>query len=355
MALATAAAIAGIVGTGVGVAKSLSGGGGADRTQYDLLLRQLQDSQANSTNARIAAAGVNQMARSGFDDGQGGGLRYDPATGTWHSTLGPEALAAQRASDAATTTRNTTDMYRAGGANDQAAMNAARSQAFIDAARRRYEDFRPQTADELTALLTSQVADANNQTYEPMRGMVAGQALRSGNSAGSAVLDRLAMQQGNDLRRGMIDARVAALQNVGNINNTQRQGLAMDLGAANAAGTPNFQYPGIAPSTYNKDMLAALTSRANNAGYTSAYGLQAANQAQSIANTAGKDAAGAVPDPFAGLNRAELGLRNLSQTLGSNNSRALYDKIGGWFGPGQQDPTNTWTYLQDNPVGDDSF
>src|SRR6187399_1535444 len=140
----TAAAIAGIIGTGVGVGKSLFGGGSQDQQrQYELMLRQLEDSNANRTNAQIQGANINRLATAGFDDGQGGGFSYDPATGTWHSKLGPNAQAVQDAADRASVDRNTLDMQQARQANMRSDRNAIAAQPMIDAARRRMEGFRP--------------------------------------------------------------------------------------------------------------------------------------------------------------------------------------------------------------------
>ncbi len=331
MALATAAAIASIVGTGVGVGKSLFGGNGAQNQQYDLLRQQLEDSNANRTNTAISVANINRMGRAGFEDSQGSGLSYDPVTNTWSSKLGPIPLAAQNAADSAAIGRNTTDMYQAQGANARADINASRAQPLIDAAMRRYADFRPTTSDELTSLLTNQAADANTQAYRPIIQAITQAANRSSTNAGGQIAD-VGEKSSADLRRGMIEARLAALQGTENINNQRRQGLTSDLTTAMAAGTPSFQYPTITPSTNNKDMLAALTSRANAAGITSAYGLGAANQAQGLSNEAAKAAAGKVPDPLNNLNTLELGLNSLSKGLNSLAGTDLGKKIGGWFG-----------------------
>jgi hypothetical protein len=332
MALATAAAIASIVGTGVGVGKSLFGGNGAQNQSYDLLLRQLEDSNANRTNTQVALANINRMGRAGFEDSQGSGLSYDPVTNTWSSKLGPIPLAAQNAADSAAIGRNTTDMYQAQGANARADANASRAQPLIDAAMRRMSDFRPTTSEELTSLLTNQAADANTQAYRPIIQAITQAANRSSTNAGGQIAD-VGEKSSADLRRGMIEARLAALQGTESINNQRRQGLTSDLTTAMAAGTPNFQYPTITPSTNNKDMLAALTSRANASGITSAYGLGAANQAQGLSNAAADAASKRVPDPLNNLNGVEKGLDSLSQLLKDPALKGLFSG-GGGTGPG---------------------
>jgi hypothetical protein len=330
MALATAAAIAGLASAGIGVYKGLtSGGGTAQQRQYDLMLRQLQDSNANRTAAQVAGANINQLATAGFSDGQGGGLQYDRGSGTWRSTLGPQAQAVQSAADAASIGRNTTDMVQAQGANARADLNASRAQPLIDAARRRLENFRPQTAEDLTSLLASQATQANEQAYAPVRQDTLRTAMRSGSGAGD-IMSKLGESQADSLRKALMESRIAGMTNVDQMNNQRRQGLGTDMQVAMQAGTPQFQYPGITPSTNNKDMLAAMASRSNASGYTSALGLNAVNAAQKTAN----DAAGnvKVPNSLAELNDLESGVKQIGGLLGSDSVKKLGAKVGGWFG-----------------------
>jgi len=347
--VATAAAVASIIGTGVGVGKSLFGGGSQDQQrQYELMLRQLQDSQDARTAAQVQGANINRLATAGFDDGQGGGFRYDPATGTWKSTLGPQAQAVQGAADAASIGRNTTDMWQAQGANARADYNAAAAQPLIDAARRRLGDFRPQTAEELTSLLASQAAQANEEAYAPVRQDTLRTAMRSGSGAGD-IMAKVGQSQAGDLRKALLESRIAGMTNVDQMNNQRRAGLASDLQTATAAGTPQFQYPGITPSTNTKDMLTALTTRANSAGYTSALGLNAVNAAQKTAN----DAAGnvKVPNSLAGLNDIESGFKQISGLLKTDDIKNLGNKIGGWFGDSPTTALNNWsTQTQNDPA-----
>jgi len=328
MALATAAAIAGIVGTGVSVGKSLFGGGGsAQNRQYELMLRQLEDSNANRTAAQIAGANINKLATAGYDDGQGGGMYYDPATGTWHTTLGPQAQAVQEAADRASVDRNTLDMQQARQANMRSDRNAVAAQPMIDAARRRMEGFRPIDAEGLTSDLATRAVDANNQAYTPARQDLLRTITRTG-SGGGDLLGNLEQSQAGDLRRALMEARIQGLTGVDQINNTRRAGLASDLQTATAAGTPNFQYPGITPSTNNKDLLAALTSRANASGYTSALGLNAVNSAQSTANTAAGNVK--VPGSFEGLDAISGGMDQLSNLLSSDKLKKLFGGSSSW-------------------------
>lgn len=320
--VATAAAIAGIIGTGVGVGKSLFGGGSQDQTkQYELMLRQLEDSNANRTASQIQGANINRLATAGYDDGQGGGMFYDPATGTWHSKLGPQQQAVQDAADRASIDRNTLDMQQARQANMRSDRNAIAAQPMIDAARRRMEGFRPIDAEGLTSDLTARAVDANNQAYTPMRQDLLRTITRTG-SGGGDLVNNLGQGQAGDLRRAMMEARINGLTGVDQINNQRRQGLASDLQTATAAGTPNFQYPGITPSTNNKDLLAAMGTRANSAGYTSALGLNAINAAQKTANDVSGNVK--VPNSLAGLNDIESGFKQISGLLKTDDIKNLF-------------------------------
>ena len=338
----TAAAIAGIIGTGVGVGKSLFGGGSQDQQRnYEMMLRQLEDSNANRTSAQIGGANINRLATAGYDDGQGGGFSYDPATGTWHSKLGPNAQAVQDAADRASIDRNTLDMQQARGANARADRNAIEAQSLIDATRRRFENFRPQTAEGLTADLTSRAVDANNQAYTPMRQDLLRTITRAG-SGGGDLVNNLGQGQAGDLRRAILEARIGGLTNVDQMNNQRRQGLQSDLQTAMQAGTPQFQYPSITPSTNSKDLLTALTTRANSSGYTSALGLNAVNAAQNTANTASGNVK--VPNSLAGLNDIESGFKQLGSLLKTDDIKNLGNKIGGWFG--DSTPVNSDLYTE---------
>ncbi len=339
--VATAAAIAGIVGTGISAGKALfSGGGTAQNRQYELMLKQLEDSNANRTNAQIQGANINRLATAGYDDGQGGGMYYDPATGTWHSKLGAQQQAVQDAADRASIDRNTLDMQQARQANMRSDRNAIAAQPMIDAARRRMEGFRPIDAEGLTSDLTARAVDANNQAYTPMRQDLLRTITRTG-SGGGDLVNNLGQGQAGDLRRAMLEARIQGLSSVDQINNQRRQGLASDLQTATAAGTPNFQYPGITPSTNNKDLLAAMGTRANSAGYTSALGLNAVNAAQGTANTASGNVK--VPESFAGIDSLASGFDQLSKGLNSDTAKGLYAKL---FGGKSFDPagglSTTW-------------
>jgi ribosomal protein L18 len=134
----------------------------------------------------------------------------------------------------------------------------------------------------------------------------------------------------------MVNARVQGLSLADSLNNTKRQGLASDLGAAITAGTPQFQYAQLASNNPGKDLLAAMTSRSNAAGYTTALGQNTVNNAVTAATDPAKSAASTVPDPNAGLTGAQTGLDSLSKFLQTDTAKGLGTKIGSLFGSGNQ-------------------
>lgn len=343
MALSTAAAIAGLASAGIGIGKSLFGGNGAQQQSFNTLAQQLADARNNVTNAQIGAANIGQLSRAGFTDSQGSSLRYDPTTNQWVSTLGPQPQRVQNASDQASILRNTTDLRQAEGANERADLNAARAQPLIDAARMRLSQFRPQTTDELTGLLQESAVNANNAVYRPLVADTLRQFARTGSATGPVLAD-IGRRSSQDLREAMIQSRVAGLQNVEQLNNQRRQGLQNDLGTAIAAGTPQFQYPGVQTSTNSKDMLAALTDRARTAPFTAAAGQSGVNAAVAAAGQAATGAAGATPDPNAQLSGVQSGFDSLSKLLQNKQIAQGLGNIGDFFKPSvgtPDDPNNS--------------
>ena len=202
-----------------------------------------------------------QLGQAGYTDSQGNSYSYDPGTNSWVSTLGKLPAQVQTAADQAAISRNTTDLAQAQGANARADMNAARAQPLIDAAQRRLANFQPMTGSELGALLGETAANANTTAYRPVIQDTLRTFARTGTAAGPVLAD-IGRRSSADLRQSMIDAQVQGMTQAGNINNQNRSGLATDLSSAITAGTPQFQYPGIVPSTNTKDMLTALQNRA---------------------------------------------------------------------------------------------
>lgn len=309
----TAALVGGGLAAAGGIASSaIQAGASGPAQKQDLGLAQLRFAENNATNAQIQNAMINQLARAGYTDSSGNSLRFDPATGQWVQQLGALPQQEQDAASRAAIERNTTDLMQAQGANRRADVNAARFQPLIDAARRRIEGFQEMTPDTLSGLLGSAAADANTQAYRPIIQSTQLDALRSRRDPGND-LAAIGKQSAETLRSAMIDAKLKGITGAGEINNQRRQGLSSDLQMAMTGGTPQFQYPQIIPSTNNKDMLAAITSRANNAGITSAYGLNAT----AASNKAVGDASAAYGNTIPMTDPTAEAVSNISRQAGS--------------------------------------
>jgi hypothetical protein len=275
---------------------SQSGRGAGQATNIDAAA--LAQARQDAINAQIRAAYTTRLGLAGYTDSQGNSYSYDPGTNSWVSTLGKLPAQVQTAADQAAISRNTTDLAQAQNANARADMNAARAQPLIDAAQRRLANFQPMTGSGLGALLGETAANANTTAYRPVIQDTLRTFARTGTAAGPVLAD-IGRRSSADLRQSMIDAQVKGMAGATDINNANRQGLATDLSSAITAGTPQFQYPGIVPSTNTKDMLAALQNRATGAAYSSALGnagIDASNKgAQNAYDTLAKSIPGTDP------------------------------------------------------------
>jgi hypothetical protein len=324
----TAALIAGgatLAGAGINAATSAASGRGAGQaTSYDAAA--LAKAQNDALQARINAAYTTKLGQAGYTDSQGNSYSYDPGTNSWVSTLGKLPAQVQTAADQAAISRNTTDLAQAQGANARADMNAARAQPLIDAAQRRLANFQPTTGSGLGALLGETAANANTTAYRPVIQDTLRTFARTGTAAGPVLAD-IGRRSSADLRQSMIDAQVQGMTQAGNINNQNRSGLATDLASAQTAGTPQFQYPGIVPSTNTKDMLTALQNRATGAAYSSALGNASVTQADQQGLDASKTLASSIPltDPtLLGLGQAG---KSITDYLGSGSFKDLYGTL----------------------------
>lgn len=336
MALATAAAIAALASAGVGIGSTLFGGAGSGTTQRTSIDEaQLAQARQDAINAQIRGAYTTRLGQAGYTDSQGNSYSYDPATNSWVSTLGKLPAQVQTAADQAAISRNTTDLRQAQGANARADMNAARAQPLIDAARRRLENFQPMTGSGLSALLGETAANANTTAYRPIIQDTLRTFARTGTSAGPVLAD-LGRRSSADLRQGMIDAQVKGMTAAPEINNANRQGLQTDLSSAITAGTPQFQYPGIVPSTNTHDMLAALANRAGSAAYSSALGNQAITGANAGRQAASNTLAGSIPSDPVGTANLALASRQVSDLAGGNSVQKLIAALSGNKDPAKQ-------------------
>lgn len=352
---ATVAAIVSALAATAGAANTIFGGAGSGTQQrQDISAAQLAQAQNNAIQARINAANTTRLGQAGYTDSQGNSYSYDPATNQWVSTLGKLPAQVQTAADQAAISRNTTDLRQAQGANARADLNAARAQPLIDAARRRLENFQPMTGSGLGALLGETAANANTAAYRPLTQDTLRTFARTGTAAGPVLAD-IGRRSSADLRQGMIDAQIKGMAGAEDINNARRQGLSSDLSSAITAGTPQFQYPGIVPSTNTHDMLAALANRAGSAAYSSALGNSAITSADKQTQDASTALTGTIPADSLGFTKALSGIGQINDLAKSDAFKTLYGSLTGpdkYSGPsgtdltgGFGDPTTLQTQL----------
>jgi hypothetical protein len=291
---ATAAAIAAILGTvittGATVASTMGNKGNpAASTQNAISAAALQDARNNDQYQKMLSTLINQRTIAGSTDQYGSTLKYDPATNQWVSSLGAQPKAVQDASDLAAISRNTTDLRQSQFANEAVARRAALAEPMADRAIRDLGSFRPMGADTLAGLLQSRATAASDATFRPLVSDTLRSFQRTGTAAGP-VLASLGKQQYDSLRDSLMASQIQGLTGVDQINQSRRQGLEQSAANASTLATPQFQYPGINPSS-NRDTLANLVAaRSQQGGIGPAYGAGGVN----AASKQGQDAYGAL-------------------------------------------------------------
>ena len=344
MALATAAAIAALVGTTVGVGSTIAGTLGRGNTTADrgqaIGLAQLQDARNNDQYQKALSTLIAQRSIAGAQDEYGSGMQYDPATNTWVSKLGAQPKAVQDAADLAAISRNTTDLRQAQAANTQAAQRATDAGPVADTALRNLRDNRDMPVGTLAGLLQQRATDAARATFDPLTADTLRSYQRTGTAA-APVMAALGKQQFESLRDTLANSQIQAMTNVDDINANRRRSL--ESSAVNAGGlaTPQFQYPGITPSS-NRDALAnAVATRAQQGGVGAAYGMGGVNTGAGQTQSAYKNLIGSLATPSNATQTAgkEIGTALTNKSLGDNLSIAyngLFGKSssgsGNWLG-----------------------
>lgn len=328
---AGAALLSGLLGAAAstaGSARSQAGVAEANRISQE----QLDLSKNNALQQQIVQALINQRAVAGTQDSFGSSMRYDPATNTWVSTLGPLPQAADRAAMQASIAANTVDPARVRLVNAIAMRRAADAGGYADTTLRDLQSFRPTGQDELVGLLTDQATKAARATYDPLRNDVLRSVARTGTAAGP-VLTELGRGEAENLRNSLRDAMISGMTTTGQINQTRRAGLENAAANASTLATPQLQNPNIAGSAQGNTLATLLQQRSTNAPLSSAYGMSGVNNA--VAGTAaGYNALRANQlDPNFGLNQTISGLKDLSTFFGpGGGGQNLLKQVGSWFG-----------------------
>lgn len=333
--VATAAAIASLIGTTVGVGSTIAGtlgrGNQTSERAQAIALAQLQDARNNDAYQKALSTLITQRSVAGGQDEYGSGMEYDPATNTWRSRLGAQPKTVQDAADLAAISRNTTDLRQAQAANEQAAIRATNAGPVADTAQRNLRDNRDMPSSTLAGLLQQRATDAARATFDPLTADTLRSYQRTGTAA-APVMAALGKQQFESLRDTLADSQIKALTGVDEINANRRRSLESTAVNTNALATPQFQYPGITPSG-NRDALAnAVAARAQQGGVGAAYGMGGVNTGAGQTQNAYKNLIGSLATPSNALQTAgkEIGTALTNKSIGDNLSTAYK----GLFSPG---------------------
>jgi len=343
--VATAAAIASLIGTTVGVGSTIAGtmnrGNGTAQHGQDIALAQLQDARNNDQYQKALSTLITQRSVAGAQDEYGSGMEYDPATNTWRSRLGAQPKAVQDSADLAAISRNTTDLRQAQAANQQAAQRATDAGPVADTALRNLRDNRDMSSSTLAGLLQQRATDAARATFDPLTADTLRSYQRTGTAA-APVMAALGKQQFESLRDTLANSQIQAMTNVDEINAGRRRSL--ESSAVNTGGlaTPQFQYPGITPSG-NRDALAnAVAARAQQGGVGAAYGMGGVNTAAGQTQGAYKNLIGSLAAPSNSLQTAgkEIGTALTNKGFGDSLS-TVYNKF---FSSGEPGAKSSYAY-----------
>lgn len=239
------------------IAGSIAGLLGNQAKNRDAKLQFAQ--QKDLANSQSGIAGLLQQIAiaqgnkgTGTSDEYGGGAQYDPATGTWKSTLGAPQKAVQDASYSEEAARMSGDQairrYGLGQADQlrQGAVGDAQS------AQRSYNLFNQGVGavdpDSIAASMRLSRTGAVNAGYDQAQKAAGTMSLRTGTAAGDTFAG-LARNRAQDLARSAGDPYTEALQLAEGINNSRGQ---QKLGAYNlfADRGSNFYDAQFNPSTY---------------------------------------------------------------------------------------------------------
>lgn len=304
----TFAAIAGLAtaaATAYGAAQSAQNTQATNKMQAGIAANGLIESRNQQEYTKALNALALQRSQAGSIDSRGSRATYDPATNTWRTVLSPEAAAIQSGNDryqqqnlrdvtsanAEALKNNAANNAASRTANSDAIAQAARNRASADSARMKLDAFRPMSSGELEGAMQETSTLANRTAQQPVIADTLRAMARNGTAAGP-VLSQLMRDNATTLRSSMLDNRVRALQNVGQVNETNRSGLLSNFQALDAASTPRLQFPGQQQlgSGQITDPSAALSaeiaSRANKAGDVANSGAETAARSNFYSNSA---------------------------------------------------------------------
>lgn len=354
IAAITAAAAA--AGAGAGIYGAASANSNAAKARQQSGQAAMQTAENNDQYQKMLNAIAMNRSTAGTIDAQGNQLTYDPATNTWRTTLSGQGQRTQQAFDNANVSRNTTDMRTQQGANDREVMQSLLAQRAADPALRAVQNFKPMTADELTGDLTQQATTANRSVQDPIIADTLRTFARTGTAAGP-VLEQLQRSNAGELRKSMIDSRIAALTNVDQINNQRRSGLTDAYTALRGAGKPSLGFSPIATDNPNSTLSQLMSTRAAGAATPASQGAYSSSGSTNAMTGASQLAGNTVADSnAAGAKLMSLGsqFKDLG-TSGVNLYKSLFGSGQGGTGQPAAIPgySNSTGFGYTPPSGDD--
>lgn len=361
---ATAAAIAALIGTTISTGAAVAGtmanrNNPAAQRQNEISAAALQDARNNDQYQKMLSTLINQRSIAGSTDAYGSTLSYDPATNQWISSLGAQPKAVQDASDLASISRNTTDLRQSQFANEAVARRAALAEPMADRAIRDLGSFRPMGADTLTGLLQSRATAASDATFRPLVSDTLRSFQRTGTAAGP-VLASLGKQQYDSLRDSLMASQIQGLTGVDQVNQSRRTGLEQSAANASTIATPQFQYPGINPSS-NRDTLANLVAaRSQQGGIGPAYGAGAVNAGSGQTQGAYKNLVGSIMQPSNADSEAAKQIGSALQNKDTtSNLSTIFGKLfgggGGTYDAAKGDAFAQQLQQYNNPTNDPTY
>jgi hypothetical protein len=285
-ALAAAAAVASAAATTYAGYQGSQNAQAADKTRAAISANNLQNAQNQEQYQHALDAIAMKRSVAGSTDSRGDQLVYDPATNSWITTLSPSGQRVQSAADSATIGRNTVDTRTSQDANTGAMLDAIKARGAAGTALNKLEAFKPMSPGNLEGALQETATTANRQAQQPVIADTLRQFARTGTAAGP-VLTNMMRDNATSLRQTMLNDKIGAMKNVGDINNQQRGGLASTYATLSGAAKPALNFAPINPSGPNEALLSEMAARAGTApqsASTGAYSLSSSTNANNIAS-----------------------------------------------------------------------
>lgn len=316
----------------------------------------------NAQNQQRYTAGLNaeamKRAIAGSTNGRGDTSTYDPTTNSWKTQLSPTSRDIQRGSDQASVSRNTTDLAAGQRSNDTSMLDAIKARMAAGPALSAVQNFKPMSSQGLEGALQETATTANRNATDPIIADTLRSFARTGTAAGP-VLTQMMRDNAGSLRTTMLNDKIGAMKNVGEINNTNRSGLVDQYMKLNAASKPTLNFSPIAPNSPSDALAQEINSRIAGAAQPASTGAYTTAGATAQSNNANEFAAKNTPVSSLGASIVGAGsqFKDLFKDDGAlskfiNSDNAITRFFGGGGSGNNGDKPNT-TFGGQMPQGND--